>query len=58
MDKKRHWKLQIFWCGDWRTILESDDRHDLTEYAEHCAEDLQLRIQDAEEEVRKRDRRH
>lgn len=58
MDKNRRWKLQIFWGGDWRTILESDDRHDLTEYAQHCAEDLQLRIQDAEEEVRKRDRRH
>jgi hypothetical protein len=58
MDKKNRWKLQIFWCGDWRTIMESDDRHILMEYAQTCAEDTKLKILDTSEEVSKRDRRH
>lgn len=59
MDKKKRWKLQILWCGDWRTILEADDRHILTDYANVCSDDVEMRILDTmEEEVNKRDRRH
>ena len=58
MDKKYRWKLQILWGGDWRTIMESDDRKMLAEYARQCPDDLELRIIDAEEEVKARGRRH
>lgn len=58
MDKKKRWKLQIYWDGDWRTILESDARHELVTYANSCAEDLEIRIIDSsEEEVKKHGRR-
>ena len=46
------------WGGDWRTIMESDDRKMLAEYARQCLDDLELRIIDAEEEVKARGRRH
>jgi len=58
MNRQYRWKLQIYWAGDWRTIMEHDDRHVLVEYAQSCAEDLQLRIIDTQEEVKARDRRH
>lgn len=57
-DKKFRWKLQIFWSGEWRTIMESDTRKILAEYAGQCNKDLELRIIDAEEEVKPRGRRH
>jgi len=57
MDKKYRWQLQIMWGGDWRTIMESDDRRILTEYAERCRKDLRMRIRDTEE-VKKDGRRH
>ena len=58
MDKKYHWRLEILWAGEWRTIMESDYRRDLVEYASRCAEDLNLRIVDSLEEVKKNGRRH
>ena len=57
MDKRR-WKLQVFWCGDWRTIMESDKRYELAQYAESCPDDLKLRIIDTTEEVKSNGRRH
>ena len=54
----RRWKLQVFWAGDWRTIMESDDRITLAKYARSCPDDLQLRIIDAEEEVKAHGGRH
>ena len=57
-DKKFRWKLQLFWYGDWRTIMESDDRKILAEYAQRCPKDLELKIIDAEEEVKAHGRRH
>ena len=50
MDKRKRWKLQVFWANDWRTIIESDARHELVEYTQSCAEDLQFRIVDNDEE--------
>jgi hypothetical protein len=58
MDRKKRWRLQILWGGDWRTIMESDERHMLVEYASRCADDLEMRIQDTNEDVKKNDRRH
>ena len=57
-DKKYRWKLQLFWYGEWRTIMESDSRKILAEYAGQCGKDLELQIIDAEEEVKPRGRRH
>lgn len=58
MNKQKKWKLQVFYGGDWRTIMEGDARHELVEYANSCAEDVQLRIIDSsEEEVNKHGRR-
>ena len=57
-EKKYRWKLQIYWAGDWRTIIQSDKRLDLVQYANSCSEDIELRIIDAEEEVKARGRRH
>ena len=54
----RRWKLQVFWAGDWRTIMESDDRVMLAKYARSCPDDLRLRIIDAEEEVKAHGGRH
>ena len=59
MDKKYRWKLQIYWQGGWRKILESDKRSDLVDYAKTCPEHLQLRIIDTTEEVKARgNKRH
>ena len=55
---KYRWQLQILWGGDWRTIMESDDRRILTEYARKCGRDLQMRIHDTNEEVKTNGRRH
>ena len=57
---KTRWMLQIYWEGAWRTILDSDERKVLAEYARGCPDDLDLRIinSDEEDEVRKRGRRH
>lgn len=58
MNEKYLWKLQIYWCGNWRTIMESDDRRELAQYAEQCADDVQLRIIDTTtEEVKAHGRR-
>ena len=57
MDKKYRWKLQIYWDGNWRTVLESEKRIELSRYAESCPEDLQLRIIDSTEEVKANGRR-
>ena len=57
MDKKYRWKLQILWAGDWRTIMESDDRRILVEYADSCSGDVQLRITDTLEEVKQNGRK-
>ena len=58
MDKKYRWKLQIYWDMEWRTVLESDKRSELSRYAESCSEDLELRIIDSTEEVKSHGRRH
>lgn len=58
MDRSKRWKLQIYWSGDWRTIMESDKRYELVQYAETCPGDLELRIIDATEEVKSNGRRH
>ena len=50
MTKDKPWKLQIYWHGGWRTILESEYRKPLVEYAETCPENLQLRIIDSKED--------
>lgn len=56
---KKEWRLQIYWQGGWRTIMDSDNRKELVEYARSCPEDLQLRILNKnEEEVKARGRRH
>ena len=57
-ERKPRWKLQIFWGGDWRTIMENENRVELAQYASSCPDDLQLRIIDTEEEVKARGRRH
>ena len=57
-EKKYQWKLQIFWAGGWRTILESDKRKELVDYAAQCPEDLEMRIIDTTtEEVKAHGRR-
>lgn len=58
MDKKFRWKLQVYWAGGWRTIIESDKRYELVQYADTCPDDLELRIIDSTEEVKKDGRRH
>ena len=58
MPKDRRRKLQIYWQGGWRTILENTDRKPLVEYAETCPEKYDLRIIDSEEEVKARGRHH
>ncbi len=50
MTKDKPWKLQIYWHGGWRTILESEYRKPLVEYAETCPDHLELRIIDSKEE--------
>ena len=52
------WELQIFWAGKWRTILRSNKRSELAEYAVTCPEHLQIRIRDTREEGEKRGGRH
>lgn len=56
MDKKR-WKLQLMWSGSWRTILESDKRTELSDYARTCPDDLEMRIIDSTEEEKNNGRR-
>ena len=59
MVKKYRWKLQIYWGGAWRTIMENEKRIVLAGYMERCPEDLRMRIIDTtEEEVKPRGRRH
>lgn len=58
MTGSKRWKLQVYWGGGWRTIMESDKRQDLVQYAESCPADLELRIIDATEEVKSNGRRH
>ena len=58
MINSKRWKLQVYWSGGWRTIMESDKRHELVQYAESCPGDLELRIIDAMEEVKSNGRRH
>lgn len=50
MTKDKRWKLQIFWKGGWRTILDDSDRKPLVEYAQTCPGHLELRIIDSKEE--------
>ena len=58
MDKKYRWKLQIYWQGGWRTILEGDKRTELSEYMESCPDQYEMRIVDTTlEEVKPNGRR-
>ena len=58
-EKKYLWKLQIYWQGGWRTIMGSDKRSDLSEYASKCPNELEMRIIDTtQEEVKSNGRRH
>lgn len=55
--KNKRWLLQVFWAGEWRDIMQSDERHVLAKYMQSCPDDLEVRIVDTQEGVKARDRR-
>ena len=59
MKDGKRFKLQVHYGGDWRTVMESEFRYEVVNYAMQCGDDVVIRIVDTKEEkVEKDGRRH